>query len=480
MVFNSFAFLAFFLVIFSAYFLAPLRWRWLVLLLASYAFYASWQPGYVPLLLATTLLCYALGRGMQATDKPAWRKTMLYTGLAGLLGTLFAFKYFNFFTGLFTDLISRLGLPPVQPPQLSLLAPLGISFYTLQLVSYLVDVSRGSVPAEKHFGTFALYVSFFPQIIAGPIPRAKQLMGQLRQPAAYDERRVTHGLLLFLWGLLQKMVFADRLSGLVGQVYADPEIFGGADFAFATVLFAFQVLADFAGYSAMALGAARVFGIELVNNFNHPYTAKSPAEFWERWHISLSTWLRDYIFYPLSRWLRRLGAGREALVSLLLPPLVTMLVSGLWHGVGLQFLVWGGLHGLLLALTDLLRRSPLRLPQGKWRTAVDWLRQAATFAAVTFLWIFFRASDHHVASSIIRRLFTPGFVLLQEQQVGVAIATILLALYLLLNWLSRKGYGAAWLMARPGWLRWCLYTLAIIFLLYAGKFTSEDFIYAQF
>ena len=337
----QFASLSFFVLLaFAAglYFLLPQRWRWIGLLGSSYLFYMSSGAEYIIVLICITLICYFIARRIGDENNRTKKRLYLISGLIVLVCIVFAFKYVDFFAG-----IINIGLLQfdIKIPLLNILAPIGLSFYTLQLISYLVDVYVGTVEPEKHLGIFALYISFFPQILAGPIARSKQLIDQFYQKHRFNEQNVVFGLRLILWGIFQKVVIADRLALLVNQVYNSPSDHQGMTIVIVTYFFWFQIYCDFAGYTNIALGAAKVFGIDLVQNFDRPYISKDFNEFWNRWHISLSNWLRDYIFFPVTRILRRRWPKSNIVTNLLLPPLLTMLISGLWHGAGWNFVLWG-------------------------------------------------------------------------------------------------------------------------------------------
>ena len=477
MSFNSLEFLLFFPVVAALFFSQSRKLRWPLLLAASYFFYMSWRPAYVLLILASTVVDYVAALRVQAATNRLKRRSYLALSLVNNLGLLFVFKYYNFFSRSFEAAFSWLGLPSEVP----VLLPVGISFYTFQTLSYTIDVYRGRFPAQKHLGRFALYVAFFPQLVAGPIERPHRLLPQLaRLHAGINYARITSGLKLIAWGLFKKMVIADRLAPLVDQVYADPQQHAGAALLLATYCFGFQIYFDFSGYSDIAVGTARVLGIKLTRNFRQPYLAGSLREFWRRWHISLSTWFRDYLYIPLGG--NRLGRWRMSFNML-----VVFLLSGLWHGANWTFLVWGGLHGLGV----LVSRATWRLRN--WTARLTGLDRSSevrrllgivlTFHFVTFAWIFFRAPSISNALQIIEKLFQGGFFDLcwEELPVSETGLVALLVAIVLTEWLDcLKGGFGAFLAAGPIWLRWLLYTTIVLGIILFGSYDEQRFIYFQF
>ena len=387
MVFDSIEFLVLFAAVFVLYFTLPVRLRNPLLLLSSAVFYMWWRPLYIIFILFSVTVDYFVARRLDRRDGPATRRLLLAASLASNLGLLFFFKYFDFAA---RSLAAAAGLAgrEWEPPILDLVLPVGISFHTFQALSYTLDVYRREIPVERSLPKLWLYVLFFPQLVAGPIERAKNLLPQFDEIHYPDEIRIAAGLRLILWGLAKKMVIADRLAGLVDAVYATPRAFSGWPLAAATVAFAVQIYADFSGYSDIAIGTAQVLGFRLQTNFNRPYFATSPVEFWRRWHISLSTWFRDYVYIPLGG-----GRGRTRAVALL----ATFLLSGLWHGAKWTFVVWGLYHGLVILIWRGLDRTGF----ARWPAAV---RMALTFALMCAGWILFRANTLSDASYIVAHL----------------------------------------------------------------------------
>jgi len=392
MAFNSFHFLVYFPIVLGCYHALPHRFRWMLLLAASLYFYMAWRAAYVVLLLGAILVSYLAGIWIEEAEAPALKRRHLAFGLTVLLGNLFVFKYFNFFNDSVRAVVELMGLH-YGLGALKLLLPIGISFYTFQKASYLIDIYRGKQKAERHLGIFALYSSFFPQLVAGPIERGPHLLPQFREEHRFDYAQVASGLRLMAWGFFKKTVVADRLAPFVNNVYSNPTEQVGTSLLLATLFFAFQVYCDFSGYSDIAVGCARTIGFRLVDNFRQPYFSSSIQEFWKRWHISLSSWLTDYVYTPFTRarWLKM-----HWYPKLLLSLLLTFLVSGLWHGANWTFVVWGALHGSYLIGALLLQKQRLRavkaLGLDRQPRLLKWINIASTFALVCIAYIFFRAN----------------------------------------------------------------------------------------
>ncbi len=333
MLFNSWQFLIFFPVITTLYFVLPHKYRWFLLLVASCVFYAAFVPAYLLILGATIIIDYVAGIYI---EKNLGKRRLLFLiiSVAANVGTLAFFKYFNFFNDNVSYLAHFIGWNyPIQ--SLKILLPIGLSFHTFQAMSYTIEVYRGHQKAEKHLGIYALYVMFYPQLVAGPIERPQNLIHQFYEQHKFEYQRVADGLKLMAWGMFKKVVIADRLSILVNQVYGNPTEFTGFPLILATVLFAFQIYCDFSGYSDIAIGAAQVMGFKLMDNFNRPYFSKSIGEFWKRWHISLSTWFKDYVYIPL-------GGNKVGKWHWQFNIFLVFLISGLWHGANWTYVIWGG------------------------------------------------------------------------------------------------------------------------------------------
>jgi D-alanyl-lipoteichoic acid acyltransferase DltB (MBOAT superfamily) len=482
MLFNSIEFLFFFPIVVTLYFALPHRYRWPLLLIASYYFYMCWKAEYIILLIVSTLIDYYAGLQMGRTTNQSKRKKFLILSLFSNLAILFSFKYFNFFNDSVRSLFNQWNIF-YNVPVFEVLLPIGISFYTFQTMSYSIDVYLGRMKPERHLGIFALYVSFFPQLVAGPIERATSLLPQFYKLQRLDYERVASGLRLMAWGFFKKLVIADRLAVVVDTVYADPTQFSGPALAVATYFFAFQIYCDFSGYTDIAIGAARVMGFRLMENFRQPYFSQSIGEFWRRWHISLSTWFKDYLYFPLGgnrttrgRWYRNL--------------LIVFVVSGLWHGANWTFVIWGALHGLYLvaALWTKGLRTKLRQAIGlsQWPVFDKALKVFITFHLVCFAWIFFRASSMTDALYIVSHLFVlpdsgQGFGIpigsLYELEIAVSAILIMELVHLFQN----CGYSVNQFIIQRGiWMRWAAYYGITFSILLFGKFGSTEFIYFQF
>jgi D-alanyl-lipoteichoic acid acyltransferase DltB (MBOAT superfamily) len=503
MLFNSLQFLCFFPIVTALYFLLPHRFRWQLLLVASCYFYMALIPAYVLILFFLIFVDYSAGLLIeQATG--ARRKPLLLLSLAANLGVLVFFKYFNFLNANLEALTGFLGVS-WHVRNLEIVLPVGLSFHTFQSISYTIEVYLGRQRAERHLGIYALYVMFYPQLVAGPIERPQNLLHQFVEEHRFEYGRVTDGLKLMAWGFFKKVVIADRLAGAVALVYDNPHAFTGLPLLVATYCFAVQIYCDFSGYSDIARGAARVMGFNLMNNFNRPYHARSVADFWHRWHISLSTWFRDYLYIPLGgnrvwkcRWwyvVKRDGAEHEVAAGERVWKLrwycnlfLVFLASGLWHGASWTFVAWGALHGsyLLVSLWTRGLRQRLGRLLGLERAPAALLRGLQvflTFNLVAFAWIFFRAQSLEHALYIVRHLFvfgpdTVGYFALQKKDLLVALVAVVVleAAHLV----QRRQGLAGFLSRQPALVRWPAYYALVYGTLFFGKFGSQQFIYFQF
>ena len=492
MLFNSASFLVFFPMVLALYFAMPHRLRWSLLLAGSYYFYMCWKPEYVVLIVISTLIDYfaAIQMGKRA-GKRARRPFLLVSVLANL-GLLFSFKYFNFFNDSARVVFEQLNLF-YDVPAFDLLLPVGISFYTFQTLSYSIDVYRGQQQPERHLGIFALYVSFFPQLVAGPIERCTRLLPQFYRRHVYDYDRVVDGAKLVLWGLFKKVVIADRLAVYVDAVYSAPGEYHGLTVLMATYFFAFQIYCDFSGYSDMAIGVARIMGFELMENFRRPYFSKSIAEFWRRWHISLSTWFRDYVYIPL-------GGNRVVKWRWYYNLMVVFVVSGLWHGANWTFIVWGGLHGFYLVFSLITADVRSSMVNRFWREPLpalqaagirlsprlyEWMQVVLTFHLVILAWVFFRANNISDAFVLLKEMFiwnadsailtVPGFGATE-----MAISLLVIAVLLSVHVIERRQNFRTYLSTKPMWIRTCAYFGGIALIAFLGKFDAKQFIYFQF
>lgn len=418
MLFNSIAFLVFFPLVCIVYFALPtLKLRNAFLLVASYYFYMNWEPEYALLLLSSTTITWLSGLGIGAFSEKRKKKACLVISLVLNLAILFLFKYYNFVAENIVYFLQRCGLA-VEFPDFNLLLPVGISFYTFQALGYSIDVYRGNTSVEKNFFRYALFVSFFPQLVAGPIERSTNLLKQFYVKHNFKYEAAMSGFKLMLWGYFLKLALADRCALYVDAVFNNVAQHNGGSFLIASLFFPFQIYGDFAGYSLVAIGAAKIMGFQLMENFHRPYFATTVTEFWHRWHISLSTWFKDYLYIPL-------GGNRVSKTRQYFNIMVTFIVSGIWHGANWTFLIWGTLHGILQCI-----EKSLGLHKQKWHGTKKAVHVLFTFCVVSLAWIFFRANNISDAFAIINGIFTnlqmPYLQLANFGAVGLALAIVFL------------------------------------------------------
>ena len=466
MLFNSLAFSLFFPLVTFGYFLLRPGQRWWWLLLASCVFYMYFRPVYILVLALTIGIDYAAGLLMERSSDFRVRRRWLGASLIANIGILAFFKYWGFLDENLAALTGWTG-SPLRLPVLDVVLPVGLSFHTFQAMSYTFDVYYRRQKAERHLGIYALYVMFYPQLVAGPIERPGQLLPQFREHHTIDYGRISKGLVRMLWGLFKKIVIADRLSLFVDPIFREPEGYGGITMVWAVLFFSIQIYADFSGYCDIALGAAQVMGFRLMENFRHPYFSASFREFWTRWHISLSQWFRDFVYIPL-------GGNRVPIVKEIRNLLIVFALSGLWHGASWTFVVWGLIHGFFLITERLL------FPNGRSSTI---LNRLLTFTGVCLAWVFFRADSFDDAMQVFAGLFRPsaGWIGLPLITTQSFITDLLLLLLLFLaEWRQWHQPGTA--SAAPS-RRWAAYgwhaALAVLILLY-GVFEAQSFIYFQF
>ena len=497
MLFNSAEFLIFFPVVTLIYFLIPQKIKWVWLLLASYYFYMCWNPRYALLMAASTLITYLsgilIGRAGKNPDQKKAEKNKRLTVAASFLsnlGILVFFKYFGFLTDTANTLLNFFGKSAVVP-RFDVVLPVGISFYTFQALSYTMDVYRGEIEPEKNPFRYALFVSFFPQLVAGPIERSKNLLHQLHEEHYFSLPRAKRGLQLMLWGFFQKLVIADRAAILVNQVYNHYTDYGGVELLLATVLFALQIYCDFSSYTDIARGAAEVMGFSLMKNFEEPYFAKTIAQFWRDWHISLSGWFRDYLYIPL-------GGNKRGQVRKYLNIMIVFLASGLWHGANWTFVIWGFLHGFYQVAggATLAARKRISALLGIDRNthAYHLFQRMITFSLVCFGWIFFRANSVSDAFGIVRKIFCEWnpWVLSGDGLTALGLSgadlNILIFAAAILFLVSTMHYYQIQIRAAFAKnhliLRWLVLYAAIFFILifgiYGPGFSESQFIYFQF
>ena len=487
MQFNSFQFIIFFVFVIGLYYSIPHRYRWFLLLSSSYYFYMCWKPEYIFLILFSTIIDYYCGLKMGLYEDKSNKKPYLLISIITNLSVLFSFKYFNFFSSSVKEIFTRFNIF-YELPYFNVLLPVGISFYTFQTLSYTIDVYRGDKNPEKHLGIFALYVSFFPQLVAGPIERSTRLLPQFKQINNFDYLRVKNGFLLILWGLFKKIVIADRLAVLVNTVYNNPTNYEGIILIIATIFFSLQIYCDFSAYSDIAIGASKIMGYDLMNNFNRPYFSKSISEFWKRWHISLGSWFRDYLYFSL-------GGNKNGKFKWYKNIMIVFLVSGLWHGASWNFVIWGALHGFFMLFALFFKKIKQNIFYffniKKDMFFVKLIQVIFTFILVDFAWIFFRSNTLSDSIYIIKNIFIINLDFLYDKSLhnlGLdekdLYLSILLILFLLIIQLKQRKIKIIELInSKPIYVRWSIYILGIYSIIifgYYGQGNASQFIYFQF
>lgn len=498
MQFNSIDFMMFFPVVVAIYYIIPHKFRAYWLLVSSYVFYMSWNTKYALLIGFSTIITYLGGLALSVlTSNESEKNRRLIVMIMCIsinLGILALFKYVNFGISNINRILSILGFSTIEK-RFELLLPVGISFYTFQALGYLVDVYRGDIKAEKNLFRYALFVSFFPQLVAGPIERSRNLllqMNDIEHIKLWNARRVASGAILMIWGLFMKMVIADRASILVDTVFDNYLLYGGTELVIAALLFAIQIYCDFGSYSLIAIGAAQIMGFELMENFNTPYFAENIRDFWNRWHISLSTWFRDYLYIPL-------GGNRNGRIKKYINIIIVFLVSGLWHGAAWNYVAWGGLHGLYQVIGELMSsykeraRMILRIKTDcfSWK----FLKMLATFVMVVFAWIFFRSDSITDALRIIKRILTKptpwvffngelyNLGLDRNEWNILAISIVILFLVDLIRIIKGMTIDG-FLFSQNIWFEWMVIIALIMMILtfgeYGSMFDGKQFIYFQF
>lgn len=481
MLFNSYAFAIFLPIVFFVYWLFPAKNRWIVLLLSSCYFYMSWDVKYIFLLLFTATATYLCGIAIENAEKRKTKKVYVICLLVVCLGLLGFFKYAQF---LFDGLNTLLGMfaMKLHPVTMKLLLPVGISFYTFQCIGYIVDVYKGKIAAEKHWGYFTTFVTFFPSLTSGPIERTERLLPQIKGIHTFSYEKATYGLKQMVWGFFMKMVIADNLVIFVDRIYDELYTYKGFSFIIVMVLFSIQIYCDFAGYSNIVLGIAKLFDIDLMTNFKSPYFAASIKEFWSRWHISLSTWFRDYVYIPL-------GGNRCKKWRHYVNLLITFLLSGLWHGANITFVIWGGIHGCLQVIENFFGKGKNGL-QDKF-TVKRWIQILMVFILCSIAWVFFRAESIQDACYLLTHLFDgitspityirkgySDLEMLKPEFAKVCLSILLLFVFDFYNY--KKDVIEA--ISRKSTLcRWAIYIgFTLLLLLFLPGTPAKEFIYFQF
>lgn len=481
MLFNSFTFLLFFPIVTIIYFLLPQRARWAWLLAASCYFYMFFKAVYILILFFTIIIDYFAGILLENEQNAQRKKWWLIASLVANIGVLAVFKYFNFLNGNLSGLCTLFGATnPI--PYLNILLPIGLSFHTFQAMSYTIEVNRGNQKAERHFGIYALYVMFYPQLVAGPIERPQNMLHQFYEKHVFDYQRVVEGLRMMLWGMFKKVVIADRLTLFVDPVYNHPNDYHGFQTILATIFFSFQIFCDFSGYSDIALGSAKVMGFDLMVNFNRPYFSKSISEFWKRWHISLSTWFRDYLYISL-------GGNRVSKTRTYFNQFITFMISGLWHGANWTFVIWGSLHGAYLIIGEFTKKFRGKVGAGiglgKTPMLNKFVQVVTTFMLAAFAWIFFRAANFSTAVTIIKNSLHVskaqlGLHILGDDTYNFVLCFVFIGIMESIHWFMHNNDVNLLMNRQPVWVRWLIYILFVFTIVNFGMFDDHQFIYFQF
>jgi alginate O-acetyltransferase complex protein AlgI len=476
MVFNSFAFLIFFPLVTFFYFALPHKYRWWLLLASSCLFYAWFKVEYLLILVFTIIVDYFAGLWIEKS-KGLRRKWALIISIIANVGVLVYFKYADFLIGSANSILTRTGYEPFD--LLNILLPIGLSFHTFQAMSYTIEVYRGRVPAEHNIFRYALYVMFYPQLVAGPIERPQNVIYQFYEEHTLNIPRMISGLRLMLWGLFKKVVIADRLAVFVDLVYDNPQGYSGFPIIIATFFFGIQIFCDFSGYTDIGLGAARIMGFDLMKNFERPYFSKSIAEFWRRWHISLSSWFRDYVYIPL-------GGNRVSNARRYFNLFFVFMLSGLWHGASWNFVIWGSLHGIYLVVGQLTQTIQNKIIAFVGGSAIQKIIHASlVFLLVNLAWVFFRARSLRDSVYLIKGMLKPASHSLSEtiQLIGMKeliVATLAIILMERVHWMQRNVDFGQWFDKKPKWLRWSAYYLLLGSILFFAVYSNTQFIYFQF
>lgn len=478
MLFNSIQFAIFFVVITISYFLLPHKYRWILLLLASCYFYMAFVPIYILILGFTIVIDYFAGILLENGERKK-KKFFLIASIFANIGVLAVFKYYNFINDNISALLNDFGSKnPI--PYLSILLPIGLSFHTFQAMSYTIEVYRGNIKAERNFGIYALYVMFYPQLVAGPIERPQNLLHQFYEKHYFEYLRIVEGLKQMLWGLFKKLVIADRLAIYVNAVYNNPEEHNGITFIFATIFFAFQIYCDFSGYSDIAIGAANVMGFKLMTNFNRPYFSRSISEFWKRWHISLSTWFKDYLYFSL-------GGNRVSVPRWYFNLFIVFLISGLWHGANWTYVIWGSLNGFYLIFAIVTKPTRVRwikmIGLDKTPKLYQVTQILTTFILSSFAWIFFRANTLSDAKIILSKMTSlEGPLFFDRSDPSSFIFSFFGITFLLMAEMKKEYFNDrfSFFSSENYWVQLISCSIIIILILLIGVFDGGQFIYFQF
>lgn len=495
MSFNSATFLIFFPIVALVYYLINPKFRWLWLLISSYYFYMCWNPKYAIIIGFSTITTYIAGFLIYKCNNfsnkhsaKTYKNIILLCTILANLGILFLFKYYNFFTNIAVRIFNKIHIT-INFPVFDFMLPVGISYYTFEVISYLMDIYRNDIKPQKNIGKYALFVSFFPQIVAGPIAKAKNMLPQYDEVHVFNYYNAKNGLIQMLWGYFKKSVIADTIALLVNTVFNNPSDYHGYQIVIASLMFTLQIYCDFSGYSDIAIGCAKVMGFNLTTNFKQPYFATSIKDFWKRWHISLTSWFTDYLYIPL-------GGNRKGYLKTQINVLIVFLVSGLWHGAALTYVVWGLIHGILQVIENLIKPH-----KEKWieknnidttRFSYRFFQILITFFLVNFAWIFFRANSIHDIKIIFKNMFvnnpwifTDGSLFnLGLNPPEFMLSLICIIVLIVIDYLKTKCDVLEKLSNQCFLFRWSVYIFAVLFLLlfgvYGSGYNAQQFIYSQF
>lgn len=481
MLFNSISFAIFLPIVFSLYWFITnknLKLQNLLLLVASYYFYACWDWRFMFLLMFSTFLDYYTGLKIEESKNQNLRKFWLWLSVGINLGFLGFFKYYNFFAESFAEMLQNFGLQ-VNPWTLKVILPVGISFYTFHGLSYVLDIYFKRIKAERNFVEYAVFVSFFPLLVAGPIERATHLLPQIKVKREFSYEKAVDGMRQILWGLFKKMVIADNCAVFANQIFANSATASGSELVLGALFFTFQIYGDFSGYSDIALGTARLFGIDLLRNFAFPYFSRDIAEFWRRWHISLSSWFRDYLYIPL-------GGSKGGNWMRIRNTFAIFLVSGFWHGANWTFIIWGFLNALFIMPSIILKTNRNNLEIVAMNKLIPSLRDVfnilLTFSLTVFAWIFFRAESVHHAIEYIVGIFNASLFTIPNVKTAAYATLILIAFFMLIEWIGREHQFALqdFLVKKPRFIRWLFYGFIILLIGLFLQTHETPFIYFQF
>ncbi len=479
MIFNSVNFALFLPVVFFLYwfvFKKDLRLQNILLLFSSYFFYACWDWRFLFLLIFSTLLDYYTGIQIAESTKQRNKKFWFWLSISINLGFLGVFKYFNFFSTSFAEAIGNLGFQ-VNPWTLSVILPIGISFYTFHGLSYVIDIYKDRIKPERNFVSYSVFVSFFPLLVAGPIERATHLLPQIKKKRTFDYANAVEGLRQILWGLFKKIVIADNCAYFANLIFDDAGSQSGSTLVLGALFFTFQIYGDFSGYSDIALGTARLFGIDLLKNFAFPYFSRDIAEFWRRWHISLSSWFRDYVYIPC-------GGSKGGMWLKTRNVFIIFILSGFWHGANWTFIVWGLLNALYIMPSILLNTNRSNLDivaKGQLLPSLkEFMQITLTFSLTVFAWIFFRAKDIHHAFDYVSGIFTPSLFTMPHLPESSSVILLIVFLFFVIEWLGREeSFALSSIRIFPSSITWPAYC-SLIFMMFIFQGKEQTFIYFQF